>query len=111
MRSLVVLSIVLSVSACQKVQPVSPTPPIIEDTDQCAQACQRLSQLGCDEGRPVPAGVECVSDSDCRVGDQCMDRVCHASCETFCRETQAWGAWLQPRCVSQINFCGELNNC
>lgn len=103
----------LIISGCRSNDrsPVSPTPPVIEDSDSCAQACERLSSLGCAEGLPVASGVECVGDHDCREGSQCVDRVCHDSCETFCRETQAWGVWLQPRCVAQINACYEVDRC
>lgn len=103
--------VVSGLIGCPNPRPVSPTPPVIDDSDVCVQACQHLNDLGCEEGRPVASGVECVSDSDCREGDDCVDRVCHAPCATFCRETQDWGIWLQPRCVAEINLCGDIDRC
>lgn len=97
--------------ACSHDSQISPTIPLIEDSDSCAAACENLSQLGCDEAKPVAAGVQCVSSIDCRPGDTCINRVCHASCENFCKDTQSWGVWLHPRCVVDIKTCDQVDSC
>lgn len=70
--------------------PVPPQPPIGEPT--CADACQRLDQLGCDAAKPTPRGHSClevcrnvqesgivtwdlrclVSATSCTVADRCQ---------------------------------------
>lgn len=70
------------------------TPPPIpiepEHTELCPAACENLRRLGCPEGSPLEDGT---------------------TCEAFCKETQEQGHPLNPKCVSEINSCSELNEC
>jgi hypothetical protein len=92
-------------------KPISPTPPVITDSEYCKSACLRLYELGCPEGNNVSVGIQCVADSDCNVGQQCEDRLCVVSCETFCIDSQRWGVWLNPTCVATLNSCDALESC
>lgn len=67
-----------------------PTPHIPDDTHMCADACENLRALGCQEGEQLEDG---------------------SSCESFCVETQDSGHALNPTCVSQIQACSEIESC
>ena len=112
MKRLLLLSIAFFLSACpNSSRLVSPNPPQIVDSQLCGSACERLSTLGCDEGKPVGTGIACNGDWECGHTEQCVNRWCFDTCEHFCSETQAWGVWLDPTCVSQINSCNEIDTC
>jgi len=82
----------------------TPSPAPIEppDTDLCGKMCQHLGPkakggLGCEEGEPV-------YDSD-HPGPKDVPNV---SCEAFCRTSQERGAFLNPRCLSLVKSCAEI---
>lgn len=83
--TLLLLGMILT--ACPRPVPV-PHPP--EDTDQCPAACERLRELGCEEGSPLEDGT---------------------TCEQFCIDTQESGHALNPTCVKSINSCEEIESC
>ena len=56
----------------------------------CADFCQRLQALKCQEGEPLADGT---------------------SCETFCINTQEAGHDLKISCILQIQSCAELQRC
>lgn len=101
----------LMVLACVDRRPVTPNPVEITDSDACDDACVRLQELGCDEGAPVPTGVECTVDWNCSMGEQCVDRVCTTTCAQFCIDVQSAGVWLDPMCVSRIVSCDAVDSC
>jgi hypothetical protein len=103
--------IVLLICVACNHRPVSPRPPEVMDTENCSAACDNLKRLRCEEGNSIPTGLDCVSDAECGRGEDCFERKCVAPCDTFCRETQNWGVWLQPRCVSMISSCTQLETC
>ena len=83
---LIFAGLLLTGSTCNP----KPTPHPAQDTDMCPAACERLRELGCEEGEPLEDGT---------------------SCEAFCVETQESGHALNPTCVMQIDSCGEIEAC
>jgi hypothetical protein len=73
-------------ATCEKV----PDPIIPEDTASCADACLRLAELGCEEGKPLADGTTCTQ---------------------FCESTQESGFPLNPSCVKNIPACVEIDTC
>lgn len=71
--------------------PVKPDPKIPDDSEMCADACDNLRNLGCEEGEDLP-------DSEGNV----------VTCEIFCLETQGKGHALNPTCVAKITACDQL---
>lgn len=65
--------------------PIAPT-----DTEMCPDACQNLRALGCEEGEPLLDGT---------------------TCEAFCEYMQDEGHWLNPKCISSIERCSEIESC
>lgn len=67
-----------------------PTPTPLPDGDDCARACGRLRELGCEDGQPTASG---------------------ASCETVCEHDSAsTAAALTPaylQCISRLASCDE----
>lgn len=111
MTKIIIVGLLGCVAACKDHRPVTPTPPVIADTDMCDAACARMRQLSCPEARDVATGMECVADSDCAYGEQCVDRICFATCEQFCTDTQEAGVWLDPGCIAQITACESISSC
>jgi hypothetical protein len=83
-KFLFLASVFMILAACKTLLPIPIEP---EDTNMCPAACQRLQQLGCPEGEPLPDG---------------------SSCESFCVETQKSGHALDPSCIRGIETCAEL---
>lgn len=82
----------------------SPAPIVPPDTDLCGKMCQHIGPkdkggLGCEEGMPV-------YDSD-KPGPKDVPNV---SCEEFCRTSQDRGAFLNPRCVSLVKSCNDIES-
>ena len=72
-----------------------PNPPV--DTDLCGQMCTHLESLGCEEAKPVYNNdVEGPKD------------VPNQSCPEFCKELQDKGVFVNPRCVSTVKTCDEI---
>lgn len=62
-------------------------------SDKCEAACLKLSDLGCEEAKPTPAGVSCVD---------------------FCHASEAKGVvLLHPSCVAgpTVQVCADLPKC
>ncbi len=76
-----------------------PSPIVVPDTDECKAMCDHLGRggLNCEEGLPV-------YNSD-RPGPK---DVPNESCEEFCRDTQAMGVFLNPRCLKSVPTCGQI---
>jgi nitrous oxide reductase accessory protein NosL len=104
MRPLLALVVVLTtlLVGCPK-PPDAPGPaPInVPDTDVCAAMCEHLGPKGlnCEEGQPVynsdlpgPTGVP------------------NQSCESFCRETQINGLFLNPKCLKSVPSCDLIED-
>lgn len=72
-----------------------PNPPV--DTNYCERMCQHLETLGCEEGEPV-------YNSDLP-GPQ---DVPNQSCPAFCEELQGKGFFVNPRCVSTVPSCDQI---
>jgi hypothetical protein len=74
-----------------------PTPP--PDTNLCGQMCDHLASLGCEESKPVynsdkPGPVD----------------VPNQTCQDFCQEIQADGVAVNPRCVSLVTACDQIES-
>lgn len=80
--------IVIAVTACSDQQ--IPDPVIPTDTDRCPAACERMRELGCEEGEPLPDGTPC---------------------EIFCADVQGAGFPLFPSCLEKIDSCTEIDDC
>lgn len=72
--------------------PVTPPAP-----EQCKLMCRRLSDLGCEEGKPV-------FDSD----QPGPEGVPNTSCEEFCQTSEKRGAMINPRCVKLTEACEQI---
>lgn len=91
-----VLPPVLLLIGCLQQPPVPPpTPPV--DTNMCDEMCNHLQTLGCEESKPVynndlpgPVGVP------------------NQSCDDNCRELQAKGYFVNPRCVATVLVCDAI---
>jgi len=97
---------------CPREPSVTPQPPVVTDQALCAEACQHLNKLGCDEGLPIDMGKDCMNTSDCNDKQVCSDEGrCVTTCEVFCVDTENQGVWLDPGCVSTIEICQDIENC
>lgn len=98
---------------------VTPQPPVITDTSECAAACANLQRLQCKEGEPIDMGTTCASSLQCLGLDGRTDSKqycsieghCMVTCTAFCEETQAQGVWLDPGCVKNITSCEQVDSC
>jgi len=79
------LALILALVGC--VPPVVVVPN--RDVD-CPAACQRLRELNCPEGDPLPDGT---------------------TCEKFCSDTQKAGHDLHPECIAKIGTCADQAKC
>lgn len=69
--------------------PARPTPQV-KDTNYCSLAEKHLKQLGCEEAKPLKDGTTFTQ---------------------FCEATQGNGVFLNPKCLSQIKSCSEVDSC
>lgn len=90
---------------------VSPKPPVITDSDQCAVACSHMALMGCEEGKPVSVGAPCTIQAHCGGQTECVAGFCSITCEQFCRDTQEMGVWLAPGCVAKATSCSAIEKC
>jgi hypothetical protein len=95
-----VLSFSVLILGCP-IQPQSPSPhPVIPpDSDLCAAMCNHIGPKGlwCEEGNAV-------YDSDLPGPPD----VPNLTCETWCKNEQANGVFINPRCVAQVKSCSEI---
>ncbi len=71
--------------------PVKPTPtPVPTDTEWCDLAENHLTELNCVEGQPTKKGIHFGA---------------------FCRELQANGIYINPRCLAEVKSCAEVDVC
>ena len=104
LASVVAVTVFLYANSCNNEPSWDPRP--VSDSEYCAAACEHIgsgdSGLNCEEGKPIemkPDACASVDDVDC------------VSCEKFCRDTQAEGVWLNPRCVVDIVSCDTIDSC
>lgn len=100
MKSCLAILVVLAATCDNnRRDPPSPSPLDPPNTDDCAAMCDHLEALGCEEGQPVyDSDVEGPVD------------VPNTSCEEFCRRSQQRGAFLNPRCVSTVLTCSQIED-
>jgi hypothetical protein len=101
-RTLLLLSFLGLIGCPPLRQAPSPSPTVPPDSDLCGAMCKHIGPraqggLGCEEG-------ESVYDSD-RPGKR---GVPNKSCEDFCREQQAHGVFVNPRCIMKVETCSEI---
>jgi hypothetical protein len=71
--------------------PVRPTPtPVPTDTEYCDLAENHLTELNCVEGQPTKKGVHFGA---------------------VCRELQSRGVFINPKCLTEIKSCAEVDVC
>lgn len=113
--------LVLTGSDCKTTEPgnITPVPPVITDSGDCAAACANLERLKCEEGAPIDMGKSCASAGQCLGLDGKPDAKqycgtnghCMTSCTNFCIDTQEKGVWLDPACVAKITSCDQISTC
>mgnify|MGYP003442476997 FL=1 len=86
----------LFVLGCPYQPPVPPPNPPV-DTDLCGEMCKHLQRLACEEGQPVynndlPGPVDLPNQS----------------CEANCQELQGKGFFVNPRCVTLVPSCSDI---
>lgn len=64
--------------------------PVVTDTQYCDLAQSHLIALKCDEGNPTKKGK---------------------SFSTVCRETQDNGIFINPKCLSEVTTCDQIDSC
>lgn len=89
--------VLLFIVGCPPKDPVLPPPNPPVDTDLCGEMCTHLKSLGCEEGddvynNDIPGPVDEPNQS----------------CEDWCAETQDKGVSINPRCVSQVESCEDI---
>jgi hypothetical protein len=88
---LVCASCLLGGTCKHDVTDVRPKPTDAGSPSECSAACKHLRELGCEEGKPTPAG---------------------ASCEDVCNNVERSGTvTLHPACVIHIKHCNEIQSC
>lgn len=97
MKYLALLALILLALGCPPKDPVVPPPNPPVDTDLCGEMCEHLKTLGCEEGEDVynndiPGPVDEPNQS----------------CEDWCAEMQDKGVFINPRCVSKVESCDEI---
>ena len=89
--------LLLILAGCSPIDPVTPSPIPVVDTDLCGQMCDHLATLNCEEGQPV-YNNDLAGPKD----------VPNQSCTDFCKELQDKGVPVNPRCVSTVKTCDEI---
>lgn len=84
-----VLSLLITTDCSIEQSKPRPTP-VVTDNNFCKNAQNNLLKLNCEEGKPTKKGK---------------------TFEQFCLETQENGVFLNPRCLSNITNCSEIDNC
>lgn len=79
--------------------PVTPAPNPPPDTDWCQTMCDHIGPegLGCEEGEPV-YNVDKPGPVD----------VPNQSCDEWCTEMQDKGFFVNPKCVSDVQRCDQI---
>ncbi len=98
---LAILLSVLVLTACPynpEPQPVDPPIPP-PDTDWCTSMCDHLKELGCEEGGPV-------YNNDLPGEEGAPNQ----SCSDNCKELQTKGFFVNPRCVSYVSRCDQIED-
>lgn len=92
-KNTILFSLLLVACLPNKETSNAPTPaptPIVTDTQYCDAAEANLVKLGCSEGKPTKRGK--------RFGD-------------VCRELHENGIFVNPRCLTSIKQCSEVDVC
>lgn len=82
------LGLLLLAQACYWAPKPEPDEPKIEES--CEAACAHLSELGCDEAKPLEDGTSCV---------------------TFCENTTKAGHSLGLACITHVASCKDVPSC
>lgn len=83
----------LSCNGCPPDPSVPPHPtPTVQDTDKCGAAEVNLKKLKC-----IPVDKPYTKKGK--------------SFTQFCEETQAAGIFLNPKCLSEITACDQMDHC
>jgi hypothetical protein len=92
----IIFSLAFILTACHpiviKPASVAHSTPVVVDTDLCGAAQANLQKLGC------------ISTTDPYTTKG-------KSFEEFCRETQNNQIFINPRCLSSVQSCQEMNGC
>lgn len=80
-------------------QPPRPTP-IVTDTEMCKPAQLHLEELCAQESK--------VNAYCCRVVKPTLKGKTYTQ---FCEEKQSQGVFLNPRCVSNVSTCDQIDAC
>jgi hypothetical protein len=103
------LCVVLLIFSCV---PQSNVPNVnIQDVSNCEKACVTLTQLNCDESKPIELEVKCTTPADCLPMQSCVLGHCNVTCLSFCAYTQNAGVDLGLTCVASIRTCEQIESC
>ncbi len=88
------LLLTLTILACNTSEPNVPHPtPVVQDTDKCPLAEQKLKALGC---------ISATEPYTKRNG---------LSFTTFCENLQNEGVFINPSCLADITSCSQMDVC
>jgi hypothetical protein len=100
LRVLAALTLTFGVTGCPPPEPKPippPNPPV--DTDWCKAMCDHLG----------PDNLDCEEGTDVYNSDKPGPKdVPNQTCEDWCVEMQDKGLFLNPRCVSTVPSCREI---
>lgn len=98
MRRLVLALVFLG---CQPIEPVTPSPNPPPDTNLCARMCEHIgpAKLNCEEGEMV-YNNDIAGPAD----------VPNQTCADNCKELQDKGFFVNPRCVSIVPSCDQIES-
>lgn len=89
-KSFILLIVAISLN-CNPPTPVAPIPtPIVTDSEFCLVAEQHLESMQCVKHSFTPDGK---------------------SFAPFCKETQASGIFINPKCLSEVKTCDQVLDC
>lgn len=88
---LIIMVLITSLFSCklEPVYPARPTP-VVTDTNYCKVAEEHLLSLSCEVAKPTKKEVVF---------------------EEFCKQTQQAGVFINPKCLSEVKTCEEVDVC
>lgn len=107
-RQLVLLIVPLVLVGCPPPQdPVIPPPNPPVDTDWCKAMCDHIGPVT----EETPKALNCEEGQDVYNSDKPGPKdIPNQTCEDWCVEMQDKGFFINPRCVSVVPSCGDIED-
>ncbi len=104
MRYLALFAVLSTLGGCGPTQPGPVTPTPAPDSAACDDMCKHIGPkdqggLGCPEGDPV-------YDSDLPGPVDVPNK----TCSQFCLDQETNGVFLNPKCVTQVTSCDQIED-